>query len=147
MTTPLIVDQRTEWGYHVVQHQPRNRAFAISYEMGFEKNPPDSGFNFDIDLEKPIQVTGVFGNLCIQSWGADTNGSIVAVLYAMGLDGDVPISWVKASQMGKGSLNVPVNVVFPNAIPANALRLGWYVDQPGAQTISAGLILSCRPRK
>lgn len=145
MTIALLTDQKTDWGYCVVQQQPRNRSFGIRYELGFERNPPNSGFGFDLTLQRPLLITGVHGNVSVTAYGDDTNGSIVAVVYAMSADGDVEISSVKTVQLGRGSKDVAVNVPFPSAIPANALRLGWFVDQPGAQTISAGLVLTAKP--
>lgn len=146
MSTPLMLNETTDWGYYVAQHQPRPRAFGLTYEVGFTKPPPDSSLRLTIAPDLPLLITSISGNLSVTGYQAETNASVVAVIYANNADGDVPISWVKVSQIGRGTLVVPVNAVFADPIAANSLTLGWYVDLPGAQTISAGLILSTRPQ-
>jgi hypothetical protein len=143
----MFLNETKDWGYYVVQSQecPKDGVTVVTYELGCYTPPPDSSVNIDIPLDTAMQITGISGNLSITGYGEKTNASIVAVIYAMGPNGDTPISWVKAAQLGKGSLIVPVNTIFPFAIKANNLKLGWFIDLPEAQTVSAALIITYKP--
>lgn len=132
------LETKTDWGYYVVQIDEAPTALSLTAEFGFTK--PPGLVQVKSPLDTPFNIQRIAGNACAVGWTAGENSAFVSSLFSD--NSWTPLINLKVNVLDRGAQSVPVSVQLAHSLLTKALTLQFFVDEPGAQTWSWGLILS-----